>query len=102
MTQRDERYRLTSSSAARGAKADLLKASYAGYGDRFEVVKIADIVHDQFPDAFVGVSAVMHLASPLPGRVPPAEILKVCVASYSCAFCLMMIFRRLLLMEPST
>ncbi|KAJ7224672.1 hypothetical protein GGX14DRAFT_548978 [Mycena pura] len=65
--------------AARGAKADLLKASYAGYGDRFEVVKIADIVHDQFPDAFVGVSAVMHLASPLPGRVPPAEILKAAV-----------------------
>ncbi|KAJ7224702.1 hypothetical protein GGX14DRAFT_651406 [Mycena pura] len=54
--------------AARGAKADLLKASYAGYGDRFE-----------FPDAFVGVGAVMHLASPLPGRVPPAEILKAAV-----------------------
>ncbi|KAJ7435151.1 hypothetical protein FB451DRAFT_990883, partial [Mycena latifolia] len=50
--------------AARGAKADHLKSSYASYGDRFEVVKITDISHDQFPEALVGVDAVIHTASP--------------------------------------
>ncbi|KAJ7436025.1 hypothetical protein FB451DRAFT_1308057 [Mycena latifolia] len=65
--------------AARGAKADHLKSSYASYGDRFEVVKITDISHDQFPEALVGVDAVIHTASPLPGRVEPAELLKEAV-----------------------
>ncbi|KAJ7048879.1 hypothetical protein C8F01DRAFT_1379330 [Mycena amicta] len=68
--------------AARGAKADTLKATYAkaGYSsDRFDVVKITDIVHDQFPEALVGVDAIMHLASPLPGNATPEELLKVAV-----------------------
>jgi hypothetical protein len=65
-------------SAARGAKADHLKSSYAGYGDRFESVKITDIAHDQFPEALVGVDAIIHLASPLPGRAEPAALLAVC------------------------
>ncbi|KAJ7501147.1 hypothetical protein B0H11DRAFT_2375317 [Mycena galericulata] len=64
---------------ARGAKADDLESSYASYGDRFEVVKIADIVHDQFPKALVGVDAVIHLASPLPGRAEPAALLDTAV-----------------------
>ncbi|KAJ6632302.1 hypothetical protein B0H10DRAFT_1976889 [Mycena sp. CBHHK59/15] len=65
--------------AARGAKADHLKSSYASYNDRFEVVKIADITHDQFPDALVGVDAIIHLASPLPGRAEPAALLTAAV-----------------------
>ncbi|KAF8190638.1 hypothetical protein K438DRAFT_1676007 [Mycena galopus ATCC 62051] len=65
--------------AARGAKADHLKSSYAGYEDRFEVVKITDIAHAQFPEALVGVSAIFHLASPLPGRAEPAELLATAV-----------------------
>ncbi|KAJ7053794.1 hypothetical protein C8F01DRAFT_1260419 [Mycena amicta] len=68
--------------AARGAKADTLKATYASAGytsDRFDVVKITDIVHDQFPEALVGVDAIMHLASPLPGNATPEELLKVAV-----------------------
>ncbi|KAJ7127876.1 hypothetical protein C8R44DRAFT_733286 [Mycena epipterygia] len=60
---------------ARGAKADFLKSSYSSYGDRFEVVRIADIAHDQFPEALVGVDAVVHLASPLAGRAEPAALL---------------------------
>ncbi|KAJ7056337.1 hypothetical protein C8F01DRAFT_1155742 [Mycena amicta] len=64
--------------AARGAKAEQLQATYAraGYGDRFEVVKIGDIANDQFPEALVGVDALMHLATPMPGQVEPAEQLQ--------------------------
>ncbi|CAK5277941.1 unnamed protein product [Mycena citricolor] len=63
--------------AARGAKADALKAVYADYGDRVEIVKITDIAHDQFPEQLAGVDAIMHLASPLPGKAEPAEMLRL-------------------------
>ncbi|KAJ7224604.1 hypothetical protein GGX14DRAFT_651159 [Mycena pura] len=53
--------------------------THCGYGDRFEVVKMADIAHNQLPEAFIGVSAVMHLASPLPDRAEPAELLEAAV-----------------------
>jgi nucleoside-diphosphate-sugar epimerase len=62
---------LRSSSAARGAKADTLRTIYAslGYGsDKFEAISISDIMNEQFPEAFKDVSAVIHSASPLPGR----------------------------------
>ncbi|KAJ7641892.1 hypothetical protein FB45DRAFT_901283 [Roridomyces roridus] len=67
--------------AARGAKAQHLKSTYAaaGYGGVFEVVKIGDIAHDEFPEALVGVDAVIHVASPLAGREGPEEILKTAV-----------------------
>ncbi|KAJ7458509.1 hypothetical protein FB451DRAFT_1341790 [Mycena latifolia] len=61
--------------AARGAKADHLTSSYASYGDRFETVKITDLANDQFPEALAGVDGIIHLASPLPGRSEPAELL---------------------------
>ncbi|KAF7310188.1 Epimerase domain-containing protein [Mycena indigotica] len=61
---------------ARGTKADDLQASYARYGDRFQVVKIADIGHDQFPEVLKGVSAVLHLATPMPGKIGFEEQLK--------------------------
>ncbi|KAJ7616178.1 hypothetical protein DFH06DRAFT_1239342 [Mycena polygramma] len=64
---------------ARGAKADGLQSTYASYGDRVEVVKIADIAHDQFPEALVGVDAIIHLASPLSGRAEPAAMLATAV-----------------------
>ncbi|KAF8190637.1 NAD-P-binding protein [Mycena galopus ATCC 62051] len=60
---------------ARGSKADHLKSTYESYGDRVDIVKITDIAHDQFPDAFVGVEAIIHLASPLVGRAEPAAML---------------------------
>ncbi|KAF7346828.1 Epimerase domain-containing protein [Mycena sanguinolenta] len=65
--------------AARGTKADHLKSSYASYGDRFESIKITDIAHDQFPEALVGVDAIIHVASPLPGRAEPATILEAAI-----------------------
>ena len=42
-----------------------------------EVVEISDIVHGQFQDALVGVDAVIHVASPLPGQADPQEMLNV-------------------------
>ena len=42
-----------------------------------KVVEISDIVHGQFQDALVGVDAVIHVASPLPGRANPQEMLNV-------------------------
>ncbi|KAJ6454116.1 hypothetical protein C8R45DRAFT_882125 [Mycena sanguinolenta] len=65
--------------AARGTKADHLKFSYASYGDRFESIKMTDITYDQFPEALVGVDAIIHVASPLPGRADPATILKAAI-----------------------
>ncbi|KAJ7444296.1 hypothetical protein FB451DRAFT_1149257 [Mycena latifolia] len=65
--------------ASRGVKADHLKTSYSSYGDRFETVKITDISHDQFPDALLGVDAIIHLASPLAGRAEPAAMLAAAV-----------------------
>ncbi|KAJ7062539.1 hypothetical protein C8F01DRAFT_1134502 [Mycena amicta] len=54
---------------ARGEKAEQLQAAYASFGDAFEVVKIADIANDQFPEKLAGVDALLHLATPMPGRV---------------------------------
>lgn len=55
-------------SAARNSKIQDLKDAHTEYGDRFEVVNIPDITHDQFPEALEGASAVMHTAAPLPMR----------------------------------
>ena len=63
-------------SAARGKKAEALKVLYAN-NSSIEVVDITDIIHDQFQDALVDVDAVIHTASPLPGRAEPQEMLDV-------------------------
>jgi hypothetical protein len=63
--------------AARGAKVDLLKASYAKHKDKFDAVNISDIATGDFPEALKGVDAVIHTASPLPDRAPADVILKV-------------------------
>ncbi|KAH9484971.1 Putative uncharacterized oxidoreductase [Psilocybe cubensis] len=47
-------------------KVGPLKALYESVP--VEIVEIADIAHDQFEDALTGVDAVIHTASPLPGR----------------------------------
>ena len=64
-------------SAARGKKAEALRAIYAD-NHSIEIVEISDIVHGQFQDALVGVDAVIHTASPLPGRASREEMLSVC------------------------
>ena len=63
-------------SVARGRKAEALRVLYAD-NSSVEVVEISDIVHGQFQDALVGVDAVSHVASPLPGRADPQEMMDV-------------------------
>ncbi|KAJ7763406.1 hypothetical protein B0H16DRAFT_1527778 [Mycena metata] len=63
--------------AARGGKIEELKGTYANYGDRFDVVEIADISQNKFPEALNGVDAAIHLASPLAGRETPAVMLEM-------------------------
>ena len=70
----------SSYSAARGRKAEALRVLHAG-NPSIKVVEISDIVHGQFQDALVGVDAVIHTASPLPGRANPQEMLNVCSVS---------------------
>ncbi|KAJ7101328.1 hypothetical protein B0H15DRAFT_796153 [Mycena belliarum] len=65
--------------AARGAKADQMKVNYASYGDRIEIVKIVDIGADKFPEALIGVDAIIHTASPLAGREEPAKMLETAI-----------------------
>jgi len=60
--------------AARGKKAEALRVLFAG-NHSIEIVEISDTVHGQFQDALVGVDAVIHTASPLPGRASPQEML---------------------------
>ena len=69
--------KLSSYSAARGKKAEALRVLYAD-NHSIEIVEISDIVYGQFQDALVGVDAVIHTASPLPGRASPQEMLNVC------------------------
>ncbi|KAJ7757990.1 hypothetical protein B0H16DRAFT_1370683 [Mycena metata] len=63
--------------AARGGNIEHLKGTYANYGDRFDVVEIADISQSKFPEALNGVDAVIHLASPLAGRETPTVMLEM-------------------------
>ncbi|KAJ7169248.1 hypothetical protein C8R43DRAFT_1085529 [Mycena crocata] len=62
-------YRVRAST--REAKAEILNSTYASYGARFGIVKITDIANEQFPEALVGVDAIIHVASPLAGRAEP-------------------------------
>ena len=67
---------ILSYSAARGRKAEELGVLYAD-NPSIKVVEISDIVYGQFQDALVGVDAVIHVASPLPGRASPQEMMDV-------------------------
>ncbi|KAF7297489.1 Epimerase domain-containing protein [Mycena indigotica] len=55
---------------ARGDKATQIRTAYGEFGARFEVVEIADLATEQLPaEKWTGVSALLHLATPMPGRV---------------------------------
>ena len=69
-------WRSSDYSAARGKKAEALRVLYAD-NHSIEIVEISDIVHGQFQEALVGVDAVIHTASPLPGRASSQEMLNV-------------------------
>jgi nucleoside-diphosphate-sugar epimerase len=59
--------------AARGPKAALLQSKYANYGSQFEAFTVSDVATEQFPQAFVGVDAVIHSASPVPQKAENNE-----------------------------
>ncbi|KAI0050743.1 NAD-P-binding protein [Auriscalpium vulgare] len=52
---------------ARSGTAERLRANHASDGDKFEVAVIDDIATSDFSEAFKGVSALIHVASPLAG-----------------------------------
>ncbi|KAF8813958.1 NAD(P)-binding protein [Phlegmacium glaucopus] len=64
--------------AARGRKAEALRVLHAK-NSSIEIIEIADIIYDQFRDALVGVDAVIHTASPLPGRTDPQDTLNTAI-----------------------
>jgi len=61
----------------RPRKADALKKAYAKYGDKVDIVIIEDLVKGDFTDALKGVSAVIHVATPVPGREELRDILEI-------------------------
>ncbi|KAJ3479149.1 hypothetical protein NLI96_g9264 [Meripilus lineatus] len=60
---------------ARSAKVDAAKQGYIQYGDRYDVIGIDDLIKGDFSKALEGVSGVIHVAAPLPGRMSAAESL---------------------------
>jgi hypothetical protein len=62
---------------ARGAKIDLIKATFSSYGDKFEVVTVNDVAVHNLSDHLEGVDAVIHAAAPLPGKGDPKALLNV-------------------------
>ncbi|KAF9072258.1 hypothetical protein BDP27DRAFT_1391399 [Rhodocollybia butyracea] len=53
----------------REKKMSHFKSTYQRFGDQLDVVPVVDIATDQIPNAFKGVTAVIHSAAPLGGRV---------------------------------
>ncbi len=47
--------------------------------DQAQVVATSDLVHGVFPEIFKGISALIHVASPLPGREEPEALIDVAV-----------------------
>jgi len=62
---------------ARSKKADALKKVYAKYSDKVDIVVIEDLIKGDFTDALKGVSAVIHVATPIPGHEELRDILEV-------------------------
>lgn len=60
-------YRVTAQ--ARGAKVAVLEARYASYGSQITVVGVDDLINGDFTQALNGVDHVLHLASPIPGKM---------------------------------
>lgn len=72
----DQKANQTNYSSARKNKVEPLRALYKSYPN-VEIVQIDDIAHGEFGDVLKGVDALIHTASPLPGRADGSTILKV-------------------------
>ena len=55
-------------SAVRSPKAETLKTAYSEYEGKVEIVVVDDLIKGDFTDTLHGVSALIHVASPGPGR----------------------------------
>lgn len=66
---------------ARSAKVVAVQEAFSSQpeGDRVEIIGIDDIIGGDFTKALEGVTGVLHLASPLAGKLPPAEMLDAAV-----------------------
>jgi len=53
----------------RSAKVANHQAIYASHGDRVDIVAADDLINGDFTSTLKGVTAVIHVASPLPGRL---------------------------------
>lgn len=71
---KDTTYRVRGT--VRPAKAPGLRAAYAKYGDRYEVVEVQDLATSDLTEAFKGVDALIHVGSPLPGAAGPEVVLQ--------------------------
>ena len=60
---------------------EALKATYSKYGDRVEIVVADGIMDGDFTDALRGASALIHVASPLPGRDETEALINVSTLS---------------------
>jgi len=61
----------------RSQKAAALRKAYDKHGDKVDIVVVEDLVRGDFTDALKGVSAVIHVATPTPGREELKDILEV-------------------------
>lgn len=62
----------TFDSTVRSGKYAQYKQSFSNiYGGDAEVVVVDDLIRGDFTDALQGVDALIHVASPLPGRGDP-------------------------------
>ncbi|KAF9501741.1 NAD(P)-binding protein [Pleurotus eryngii] len=69
---------------ARPAKVADLQAAYdttynTNGSNKAQVVATSDLVHGVFPEIFEGIDALIHVASPLPGKEEPEALIDVAV-----------------------
>ncbi|KAI0050522.1 NAD-P-binding protein [Auriscalpium vulgare] len=65
---------------ARSASAPKLRTAYASFGTKFEVAVVEDLGASDLKDAFRGIDALIHVASPLPGSQAVDVVLKNAVS----------------------
>ncbi|THH30457.1 hypothetical protein EUX98_g3736 [Antrodiella citrinella] len=58
---------------ARSAKLYRSREAYAVYGEAVEIIAMNDLANGDYPDAFKGVDAVIHVAATMIGREAEAE-----------------------------
>ncbi|THH31769.1 hypothetical protein EUX98_g2423 [Antrodiella citrinella] len=63
----------------RSAKVAANKEAFAVYDDAVEIYGMDDLIGGSYPDAFKGVSGIIHLAAPLAGRASAQEAIDVAV-----------------------